>query len=263
MGPCNLTRLILDPEKIARLSVEQRFTFFLMGHMFNEIMSLQKLVYRTMAQEDEPITAKIEGSVATSTMLIRLLAGKLMEAGDRLNSAPVGPTLVADYFDLVPNCRDKLRVINRRLSQSPWFRALRNGHTFHYPGLPEWSDALAAGPFDALAIYIGDFTGNSLMYAADLLANSSMSRLVNATDPMAGLQALMDEVVGVAGLLGEFLQECAALYADRYLLRDGGRANLEPFAVPGLQEVHCSYFLGPSAPPPTNMNAATGLLDVA
>jgi hypothetical protein len=196
-----------------------------------------------MPQHGEKITVKLQGSNSMSTLLIRLLAGKVMEAIDRLNSRPLGPTLAEAYFDLVPNCNDKLRTINRNVSNSPWYRALRNGHTFHYPSAQEWKKVLGEGPLEGLAVYVGQVTGNSLCEGSDAIANMSAYGVVNRDDWLKGFDSLMHEVYDTAGLLGELLQQCVVLYAERHLISMNGKSDLPSFEAPALEGLHLPYFV--------------------
>lgn len=124
MATCELEKISLSKEKLGALSTDQRFAFFFLGHAFNEIMTLQKL--SLAVRPSSPVRSPIgEGSTATTALVLRLLAGKILEASERMNDAPVGPILVRDYVDLVLDLKERVRVINQRITRSKWYHALR------------------------------------------------------------------------------------------------------------------------------------------
>ena len=97
-----LHRLILSSEKMVALGPQERYVFVLAGHIFNELMLLQKLVHTSRRPPDAPVPV-LDASVGLSMFMLRLLAAKTHEAVDVLSKQSVRDVLIRDYFASDPD----------------------------------------------------------------------------------------------------------------------------------------------------------------
>ncbi|MEO8279752.1 MAG: hypothetical protein ABI564_08680 [Ideonella sp.] len=61
---------------IKKLSDEQRFAYYLLGHIFNELMCLQKLVGFALPKHDDRRPARLRPELGQAMFLFRLASGK-------------------------------------------------------------------------------------------------------------------------------------------------------------------------------------------
>lgn len=71
-------RIPLDAVK--KLSDEDRFSYYLLGHIFNELMSLQKIVGFALPKHDDVRPARVRPEHAQAMFLFRIASGKIWEA---------------------------------------------------------------------------------------------------------------------------------------------------------------------------------------
>ena len=69
--------LIVPLDAIKKLSEEQRFAYYLLGHMFNEVMCLQKLVGFALPKHDDVRPARQRPELGQAMFLFRLACGKI------------------------------------------------------------------------------------------------------------------------------------------------------------------------------------------
>jgi hypothetical protein len=186
----------------------------------------------------------MEGANANSVLIIRLLASKILEAVDRLHEKPARPVLAADFLPLFHkgDGEARLKEINKTVGGNKWMRAVRNGHTFHYPGLDDWRATLESDKLDYLYIYVGESVGNSLFVASDHIASFATFAEAGQDDVQKQFSTMLDELIAIAGHVGDFLQEAAVSFAHKHLLAKAREITLTD--VPALYEVHLPYFVG-------------------
>src|SRR4051812_649870 len=78
---------------IKKLSDEDRFSYYLLGHMFNELMSLQKIVGFALPKHDDQRPARVRPEHAQAMLLFRLASGKIWETVLAINSKTLATTL--------------------------------------------------------------------------------------------------------------------------------------------------------------------------
>jgi hypothetical protein len=66
--------------KIAALTVQERYTYSMLGHMFNELMCLQKLVAFSMPKHNDYRPARIRPEFSQTSFLFRIASSKIWEA---------------------------------------------------------------------------------------------------------------------------------------------------------------------------------------
>jgi hypothetical protein len=241
-----LRQLDLDNKRVLALPIEQRFTFFFLGQVFNEVMALQKLLARAFAKDedvDQRVLPLLDGANANSVLLVRLLASKIFEAKDRWNSMPVGPVLAEHFLPLFDrDGRDRLKGLNKSVDGNKWIKAVRNSHAFHYPTLAEWQPVLDGDRVNDLYIYFGDVVGNSLFAASDHIASYAMFNEAGEKDPGRAFGKMIRDLLDLSLDVGEFMQEAAIRFAERNLVAK--TTAITDLTAPALFDAQIPYFIG-------------------
>lgn len=245
MPTAKLHFLRYERAALQALPIELRYAFLFLGHAFNELAALQKLLYRAQAPNLHDVPAEIlDGHNTNYLTICRLLVGKISEAIIRLNSPSVGKQVNEHFLPLVGG-KEKLRLLNQAFSTSKWIHAVRNEHALHYPSMEDWSDALAEEP-TIQHIVIGEVTGNTLFVASEEIA---LRAVLAEIDPKISLEdalgKLLNEILHIAALLGEFLQEASVRFAkERLGAKEWKTLEMD---LPLLGDQHFGYFVGEPA----------------
>ena len=95
-------RLKLSADRLRALDPQGRYVFALAGHVFNELMLLQKWVHVSRRAPGNPGPEE-DAAVAVTMFLVRMLSAKVYEAlhVDALGKKAVADVLRADYFGKV------------------------------------------------------------------------------------------------------------------------------------------------------------------
>jgi hypothetical protein len=172
-------------------------------------------------------------TLSLALLIVKLLAGKMHEGWDKLRSGInnlVEVSLSAQGRNIrgqLADCLAKGSIIHR----------LGNGHAFHY------STKLSLGDLDTLPLnddelvmYMSENHGHNLFHLSELAAIASLPSLTGKRDAHESFEAVMEEVVKVAGLYSDYLYAIViALLGDELIeqldpepLHDvGGRAVAE------------------------------------
>src|SRR5258708_3513919 len=95
-------KLELSADALRALAPQSRYVFALTGHIFNELMLLQKWVHISRRPPGNPGPQE-DSAVAVTMFLLRVLSAKVYEAlhDDALGKKSVLDVLRADYFSKV------------------------------------------------------------------------------------------------------------------------------------------------------------------
>ncbi len=69
--------LTVPLDAIKRLTHERRFAYYLLGHTFNELMCLQKLIAFSLPKHDDHRPARLRPELGQAMFLFRLASGKV------------------------------------------------------------------------------------------------------------------------------------------------------------------------------------------
>ncbi|KVE91461.1 hypothetical protein WJ01_27115 [Burkholderia vietnamiensis] len=235
-------RLELSETALQALSPLQRYVFALVGHVFNELILLQKWAHSSRRSPGNPGPQEDAG-VAITMFLIRLLSAKVYEAlhDDALGKKCVAEVLRADYFGKVDGLNDKWDAVLKQYEALEWLGWIRNKGGFHYMKANQWEpyldDTICSGAY----VYVGNRYGDTYYHWADMAAALPAMSHVNPEVPMKGLEQMLGDL---GQLLGD-VTECLARGLQAFLNESGiGDSLSDPirFDAPPIDASSLHYF---------------------
>ena len=234
--------LELSATALRALDPHRRYVFALVGHIFNELMLLQKWVHISRRPPGNPGPQE-DASVGLTMFLIRLLSAKVYEAlhEDALTKKSVADVLRADYFADVAGLNELWDAVLSDYAKLEWLGWIRNKGGFHYMNATQW----APGPDDSMCdgayAYVGKRYGDTYFHWAEMTAALAAMKHVNCNDPFKGL----DQMVSELGQLLEGITDCLARGLRAFLKTSEISARLsEPirFEAPPLEPLALHFF---------------------
>ncbi len=237
-------RLELSADALRKLDANQRYVFALVGHIFNELMLLQKWVHVSRKPPGDAGPAE-DAAVGVTMFLIRLLSAKVYEAlhDDALTKKSVDDVLRADYFGKVDGLNDKWTAVLAQYQKLEWLGWIRNKGGFHYMNANQWAPGLDDGMCEGAYSYVGKRYGDTYFHWAEMTAALPALKHVNASDPFAGL----DQMVRELGDLLSNLTDCLARGIQAFLHSSGVGSTLSKpfqFDAPPFEPLALHYFFG-------------------
>ncbi|CAE6858747.1 hypothetical protein R75471_00052 [Paraburkholderia domus] len=235
-------RLELSETALRALDPYRRYVFALVGHVFNELLLLQKWVHVSRRSPGNPGPQE-DAAVSITMFLIRLLAAKVYEAlhEDALTKKSVADVLRADYFGKVDGLSDKWDAVLVQHERLEWLGWIRNKGGFHYMNAGQWIPYLGDTICSDAYIYTGRRYGDTYFHWADMTAALPAMSHVNADDPFKGLEQMLQEL---GQLVGD-ITDCLALGLQAFLSESGiGNSLSDPirFDAPSLEPPALHYF---------------------
>jgi hypothetical protein len=192
-------------EKISSLTAHHRYAYYLLGQIYNEMMSLQKIIGFAMPKHDDLRPARRNAEISQVFFLFRMAASKIYEAMAAINRKEVRDTLNGLVFSSSPSLRELLSELNKAVGGADWLSRMRNGMGFHYPKFSAWeSYTTPDNNWTDDVVYMGERSGNTFF---DSSANVTMHWMF---DKYRGYQAaeavnlLVDEMIDLIKKINEF-----------------------------------------------------------
>jgi hypothetical protein len=230
-------RLNLSAAGLRALDPHQRYVFALVGHIFNELMLLQKWLHvsRRPPGASGPLA---DTSVTISMFLLRVLAAKVYEAVLVLKKESVSDVLKAEFFSGHDGLPEKWDSTLKRYEELGWLATIRNQGAFHYMNATQWGPYLGNQYCEDAYMYVGERYADTLFHWAEIAASLPAMFAANALDPFEGLTQMLDDL----GVLLSDLTDCLALGAQVFIdQKNLGQDELQPlrfeappFDPPGL-----------------------------
>jgi hypothetical protein len=217
----NLKKLSIPHVALENLSRAERYSVLMLGHIFNEVMTLQRLAV-TLKPTPKATDTEKAGSLSQVALILRLLSGKIYEAQLRINSKEISEFLRVRCFPLMEAGvgAENLKKFNVTASQCKWLNPARNRHALHYPDMHDWKPALDLAsehefPFELIA---GDRDGEVLFHTADTIANLAFFLEADRLDWSAGFDAMLTDLHMLnkllSGVSAEPLQAFVLQFSD-------------------------------------------------
>lgn len=214
-----IRRITLPLGDLVKLQPAERNLFFLVGHVNNEISSLNKVFgWCLVAGSNLPGTAQIEANAANAQAMFyaRLLAGKLLEAWGALERSWFASKIGVEISkQLHQDAIVSLQELKRYFGTKNLIFAVRNSFAFHYDAdvLGEHWERAAQEPFFELVIGIN--RGNSFDQASELVANVAVFQTVTPGDAHGGMAAFLHDVKIVSGHFRSFCEGVTRAILER------------------------------------------------
>lgn len=233
-------KLELSATALRAMDLRRRYVFALVGHIFNELMLLQKWVHISRKPPGNPGPQE-DAAVGVTTFLLRLLSAKVYEALDALAKNSVAEVLRADYFSNVAGLNEQWDSVLAQHAQLEWLGWIRNKGGFHYMNAAQWAPGLEDSMCDGAYAYIGRRYGDTYYHWAEMTAALPAMKHVNSDEPFKGL----DQMISELSQLLSSITDCLALGLRAFVEnRDVGEKRSEPirFDAPPLEPLALHYF---------------------
>jgi len=236
--------LLVPVADVKRLSDRERFTYYLLAHMFNELLCLQKLIAFALPKHDDVRQAVRQPEMGQALFLFRLACGKLWEVRATINQIEVSETLRKRVFATMQDGPSRLKEVNKAIEDTPWLSKMRNRIGFHYPSFTDWQPLIT--PNDEWvpdSIFLGEMTGNSFYAGADAIAQSWMFGLHGTADLKEAVEPMMDQMIGLLRLVNSFLEDIVStLVADVVLTNPAQATKVGEVLAPDFEEVQLPFW---------------------
>ena len=210
-------------EAVKRLSDEDRYSYYVLGHMFNELMCLQKLVGFALSKHDDRRPARLRPEYAQALFLFRMASSKIWEATLSLRSKEVAATLRKAILPRMANGTDRLKALNAAVNAARWLADMRNGIGFHFPSFAQWKPFTTPdGDWVDDVIFVGNQAGNTFYDASDSIAQHWMFRQYDS-DVRASVDPLINEMIGLLRTVNSFLEDTLGVFVAEVLLAGNGQ----------------------------------------
>ncbi|CAM8661897.1 hypothetical protein MCEMSHM24_00740 [Comamonadaceae bacterium] len=220
--------LTVPLEAVKKLSNEQRFAYYMLGHMFNELMCLQKLVSFSLPKHDDRRPARLRPELGQAMFLFRLASGKIWEAGKAIRERKqLAVTLHQDVLPRMPNGKQRLKDLNAAINAAQWLSPLRNGIGFHFPTFEHWSRHII--PDESWVddtVFLSSQSGNTYYDAADTLAQAFMFQQYGVTNLKEAIDPLIGQMIDLLGTTNSFLEDALGIFISEVIL--DGSVTREP-----------------------------------
>lgn len=239
-----LHRLDLSLPKLKALAPDELYVFALSGHVFNELMLLQKMVLTSVHQQTGNVHPFVQdASVARAVFALRLLVGKLEEAMRALGKQSVEDVMRQKVFALRPGLEARWDNAVQTYKTMPWLTKIRNQRAFHYMNKSQWLPHLTDEVLGGAYVIVGSTYGNTLFQWHEVAAGVPMLKLVDENDPLeGGLGTILDQTGELLSDLTSCLAEGLQAYMHAKLTEPGALADATEVAAPALSSVVVPYF---------------------
>lgn len=220
--------LTVPLEAVKKLSDEQRFAYYMLGHMFNELMCLQKLVSFSLPKHDDRRPARLRPELGQAMFLFRLASGKIWEASKAIRERKqLAKTLVRDVLPRMPDGKQRLKDLNTAINAAQWLSPLRNGIGFHFPTFEHWSSHII--PDESWVddtVFFSSQSGNTYYDAADTVAQAFMFQQYGVTNLKEAVDPLIGQMIDLLGSTNSFLEDALGIFISEVIL--DGSVTREP-----------------------------------
>lgn len=213
-----IRKVVVPVESVRGLSEEQRFAYYLLGHIFNEIMTLQKVVGFAIPKNDDRRALRRNAEISQMFFMFRLSSSKIYEAQQVLNGKEMKLSLEELVFPAAPECRTMLKELNQAIGQATWLTRMRNGLGFHFPNFQKWKDYIT--PDESWVddvIYLGRESGNTFYDGSASVAAHWMFDKYRDLAIKDAFVPLVDEMIMLLKMINNFVEQALGVMIDGML----------------------------------------------
>ena len=207
-------------EAVKNMSDEDRFSYYLLGHLFNELMCLQKLIAFALPKHDDTRPARLRPEHAQAMFLFRLASAKIWEVTKAIrDDKQLAGTLLGHIVPKMPGGATRLTTLNAAIDAAPWLSPMRNRLGFHAPTFKQWQPFLI--PDETWvddSVFLGDKSGNTFYDAADTIAQAFMFSQYGLPDPRDAVDPLINQMIELLALVNTFLEDALGTFVSEMLL---------------------------------------------
>lgn len=230
-------------ESVKALSDEERYTYYLLGHMFNELMCLQKLVGYSIPKHDDRRPARFHPEFGQSLFLFRLATSKVWEAIKKLRSKEVSNVLKTRILPSMTHGTQRLKELNATVDSASWLIAFRNGIGFHFPSLKQWENFVKPqSDWVDDSIFLGSETGNTFYDGSESIAQHWMLHQMDSTDDLNKADALIHQMIDLLKVMNSFLEDALGTLIVESLLKTEVPRAVGKVSCPEFGNFHLPFW---------------------
>ncbi|MES2296965.1 MAG: hypothetical protein V4582_07970 [Pseudomonadota bacterium] len=231
-------------EAVKRLSDEDRYTYYILGHMFNELIFLQKLTGFSLNFHNDVRPARRKPELCQALIAFRMATSKIWEAIQVLRSKEVAMTLMNSILPKMEDGPKRLKDLSVAINSAPWLSGLRNGMGFHFPSFAEWKPYIV--PQDNWVddkIILGTHTGNTYYESSDAIGQHWMFSQFGTPDVEAAVEPMIQQMIDLMVIMNNFLEDALAAFVSEFLLdSDDARTSMGKTIAPPHDSVSIPFW---------------------
>lgn len=218
--PVDIYEIRIPLDAVKKLSDEDRFSYYLLGHIFNELMCLQKLVGFALPKHGDARPERVRPEHAQAMFLFRLASGKIWEATQAIRqNKQLADSLRNQILPKMSNGPARLKTLNATINAASWLSPMRNGMGFHFPKFADWeTHVIPDGSWADDYVYLGEQSGNTFYDAADMVAQSWMFSQYGLTDVREAVDPLIGQMIDLLREMNTFLEDAIGTFVGEVIL---------------------------------------------
>jgi hypothetical protein len=211
-----VAKVRLSAEQLAAIPVSERRFLVAAGRFANEIAVLSKLAWWCSKDGD---VQKFDGPprLSQGLTLLLLLAGKLNEGWNMIGEA-YNRDLGQEYASLLDEeSKASLKELGRYFSRTNRIYQARNAFGFHYDVAAIERALEPLSQYPGAELYFGHHHLNNFYGISEVALQESVAREMNANDPRAGIEGLMDDTAAVTHHFLQFIDGFVHVLLEKHL----------------------------------------------
>ena len=199
----------LTTQQLSRLPKLERPLFFQLGHVFNEISFLNKLLL--LVSNTNAVGLERKGMAAQSMIVARIFIGKVFEAWLMIERELLKTKLMPDLDKHLPDeAKQALQNLKKYFGKNNLLSAIRNKFSFHY--LSEHIDEILDTFEDnrEFKLIIGNSNANTLHDFAEEIVTFAMLQKTGEQSAQSAMDRIIGDLVETSGTLLTFIGHLSA-----------------------------------------------------
>lgn len=228
-----ITGVEIPIEKIAALNDEERWAYYLLGFIANEMNSILKLLVLSLNSNGSEQRFRHMPELINSSILFRMAAGKSFEAMLQLRTREFRTVFSHVISKHLPNANNRWKEVNQAFNSATWLGRMRNGVIFHYPTLAEWKEITTPDDsWEPDEFYFSDGAADVYFDASEIVGQNWVLMVVGGGSPpktkmeaQVRYEKLIKDTVDLVGLLKAFAMDSLAVFIADHLF--GGTPSVK------------------------------------
>jgi len=252
-GSVDVEKLVIPLQDIKNVSDQDRYSYYLLGHMFNELMCLQKLILYALPRHGDTRAYRRRPESAQAMFLFRIALSKISEVWKELKENSV----LKSTFDtkIHPHWGEgnkRREALDAALGGASWLTKLRNKIGFHFPNFNQWEPYVKPNDvWEPDVIFLSRESGNVFYDAANVVAEHWMFSIYGAEKVEDAVDPMIVQMIDLIKLMSSYLEDALAVLIDKSILRDHDiRVACGPVVAPRFVDVQIPFWtqMSPSKP---------------
>lgn len=211
---------------IQGLSSETRYSYYVLGHIFNELIFLQKLIGFSIPKHDDDRHVRRLPEIGQTMFLCRMASSKIWEAILTLRRDPVNGMMRTLIFPEMEEGSKRFHELGSAINAAPWLKPVRDGIGFHFPTFDKWKEHTTPDDeWDNDRVYVGEQTGNTYYASADAIAQTWMFNQYGAMELKDAVVPLIDQMIDLLKSMNSLLEDMLGVFIGKVLLQGEGVAK--------------------------------------